>query len=87
MLGVNSNNLIKIHVDNQVAISFANNPVYIQIPKHIDIKYHFIISHIQNNIIELACHKYIILCSETLVSNHCHISEISLPDLIIQFYF
>ena len=35
-----------------------------------------------NNIkdLQIACHKHdIILCSETLVSNCCHVSEISLP--------
>ena len=53
MKGVKSNNLIKIHVDNQAAIALANNPVYHQRSKHIDIKYHFIRCHIQNKIVEL----------------------------------
>ena len=43
--------------------------------------YH-IIRGLYNNIkdLQIACHKYdIILCSETLVSNRRHISEVSLP--------
>ena len=42
-----------IQVDNQGAINLARNPVHHQRSKHIDIKYHFIISEIQVGIIIL----------------------------------
>ena len=45
--------MVKIFVDNQSAIALAQNPVNHQRSKHIDIKYHFIRSEIQNGCIEL----------------------------------
>ena len=45
-----------IHVDSQSAISLANNPIQHQRSKHIDIRYHYIRSEIQNNHVDL---KYI----------------------------
>ena len=42
-----------LHVDNQSAIALAKNPVHHQRSKHIDIKYHFVRSELQNNVIQL----------------------------------
>ena len=44
---------ILINVDNQGAINLAKNPVNHQRSKHIDIKYHFIRSEIQNGNVKL----------------------------------
>ena len=44
---------INLFVDNQSAINLANNPVYHQRSKHIDIKYHFIRSEVQKNTVKL----------------------------------
>ena len=44
---------VNIHVDNQGAISLAKNPVYHQRSKHIDIRYHFIRSEVQEGCISL----------------------------------
>ena len=52
MLGVNSNNLIKIHVDNQDAIALTKNKhVYHQRSKQIDIKYNFIRYRIESKLL------------------------------------
>ena len=54
-------------------------------PNYVSNKCRFLYHNIRglnNNIksLQIACHKHdIIFCSETLVSNHRHISEISLP--------
>lgn len=42
-----------IFVDNQGAIALAKNPVYHQKSKHIDIKYHFVRSQIEDRSVEL----------------------------------
>ena len=44
---------VVINVDNQGAINLAKNPVNHQRSKHIDIKYHFIRSEIQNGNVNL----------------------------------
>ena len=44
---------VLINVDNQGAINLAKNPVNHQRSKHIDIKYHFIRSEIQNGNVKL----------------------------------
>ena len=44
---------VLINVDNQGTINLANNPVNHQSWKHIDIKYHFIRSEIQNGNVKL----------------------------------
>jgi transposase InsO family protein len=44
---------VNIHVDNQGAISLAKNPVYHQRSKHIDIRYHFIRSEVQEGSVTL----------------------------------
>ena len=44
---------VKLNVDNQGAIALAKNPVHHQRTKHIDVRYHFIRSEIQNNVINL----------------------------------
>ena len=44
---------VLINVDNQGAINLAKNPVNHQRSKHIDIKYHFIRSEIQNENVKL----------------------------------
>ena len=44
---------VLIFADNQGAISLAKNPVHHQRSKHIDIKYHYIRSEVQNNKIDL----------------------------------
>lgn len=41
---------VVLYVDNQGAIKLAKNPVFHQRSKHIDIKYHYIRSQIDNNI-------------------------------------
>ena len=45
---------VDIHVDNQGAIALAKNPVYHQRSKHIDIKYHFIRSEVQEGVVSLS---------------------------------
>ena len=47
MVGYNTDKVL-VNVDNQGAIALAKNPVHHQRSKHIDIKYHFIRSEIQN---------------------------------------
>ena len=47
---------VLLFVDNQGAIELSRNPVFHQRTKHIDIKYHFIRSHVENKFITL---KYI----------------------------
>lgn len=48
MLGC-SKLLVNLHVDNQGALELAKNPVHHQRSKHIDVKYHYIRSQIQNS--------------------------------------
>ena len=42
-----------LYVDNQGAIALAKNPVYHQKSKHIDIKYHFVRSQVENENVKL----------------------------------
>jgi hypothetical protein len=44
---------VNLYVDNQGALELAKNPVHHQRSKHIDIRYHYIRSQIQSNIIIL----------------------------------
>lgn len=46
-------NTVVLHVDNQGAIALAKNPVYHQRSKHMDIKYHFIRSQVDNENVKL----------------------------------
>ena len=41
-------------MDNQGAIALAKNPVYHQRSKHIDIRYHFIRSEVQEGVVNLS---------------------------------
>ncbi|KAK3892691.1 hypothetical protein Pcinc_003483 [Petrolisthes cinctipes] len=43
---------VSLYVDNQGALALAKNPVHHQRSKHIDIKYHFIRSEIEQGIID-----------------------------------
>ena len=45
---------VNIHVGNQGAIALAKNPVYHQRSKHIDIRYHFIRSEVQEGAVSLS---------------------------------
>lgn len=45
--------IIVLNVDNQGAIALAKNPVHHQRSKHIDIKFHFIRSEVENGIVDL----------------------------------
>ena len=49
----NESSDVLINVDNQGAINQAKNPVHHQRSKHIDIKYHFIRSEIQEGTVSL----------------------------------
>ena len=42
-----------MYCDNQSAIALASNPIHHQRCKHIDIKYHFIRSEVQENVVKL----------------------------------
>lgn len=44
---------VTLNVDNQGAIVLAKNPVHHQRSKHIDIRYHFIRSEVENKIVKL----------------------------------
>ena len=44
---------VLIHVDNQGAICLAKDPVHHQRTKHIDIRFHYIRSEIQNGAVKL----------------------------------
>ena len=44
---------IILHVDNKGAIALSKNPVYHQRSKHIDIKFHFIRSEMEDKIVDL----------------------------------
>jgi len=44
-----------MYVDNEGAITLANNPIHHQRSKHIDVKYHYVRLEIQNRALELAC--------------------------------
>ena len=46
-------NTVLLFGDNQGAIALAKNPVFHQRSKHIDIKFHFIRSHIENGNVKL----------------------------------
>lgn len=46
-------NTVTLHVDNKGAIALSKNPVNHQRSKHIDIKFHFIRSEIENKIVNL----------------------------------
>ena len=48
MLGC-SKSSVNLHVDNQGALELAKNPVHHQRSKHIDVKYHYIRSQIQDS--------------------------------------
>jgi len=52
-IGFNLNIAIKIYVDNVSAINLADNPVFHQRNKHIDIRYHFLRDQIGKNMIKL----------------------------------
>jgi len=43
-----------MYVDNEGAITLANNPIHHQRSKHIDVKYHYVRLEIQNRALELA---------------------------------
>jgi len=44
---------IRIHVDNQSAMSLANNPTFHARTKHIAIQYHFVREKVNDGMIEL----------------------------------
>jgi len=44
---------VVLNVDSQSAMALAKNPVYHQKSKHIDIRYHFVRSEVQNGFVEL----------------------------------
>ena len=44
---------MSLNVDNQGAIALAKNPVHHQRSKHIDIKYHFIRSQVEDGSVQL----------------------------------
>lgn len=46
-------NTVTLYVDNKGAIALSKNPVNHQRSKHIDIKFHFIRSEIENKIVNL----------------------------------
>ena len=48
LYGKNANTSITLHVDNQGAVALSKNKMCQQRSKHIDVKYHFIRSHIEN---------------------------------------
>ena len=49
----NNENSVLLNVDNQGALALAKNPVFHKRSKHIDIKYHYIRSEVQNGIVQL----------------------------------
>ena len=53
MSGTEQTKGVVLYVDNQGAIALAKNPVHHQRSKHIDIRYHFVRSEIQNGVLEL----------------------------------
>ena len=48
LYGANVDSNIELHVDNQGAVALSKNKMCQQRSKHIDVKYHFIRSHIEN---------------------------------------
>ena len=50
-IGFNLNISIKIYVGNVSAINLVENPVFHQISKHIDIRYHFLRDQVWKNMI------------------------------------
>ena len=50
----NERDTVLLHVDNKGAIALSRNPVHHQRSKHIDIKFHFIRSEIEDKVIELS---------------------------------
>jgi len=52
-IGFNLDVQIKIYVDNVSIINLANNPVFPQRSKHIDIRYHFLRHQVGKNMIKL----------------------------------
>ena len=53
MIGSDLFNHVVMYCDNQSAIALASNPIHHQRCKHIDIKYHFIRSEVQENVVKL----------------------------------
>ena len=45
---------VKLMIDNKSAISLAKNPVLHERSKHIDTKFHFLRSQVQNKVLEVA---------------------------------
>ena len=56
MVGSDLFDYVVMHCDNQGALALASNPIKHQRCKHIDIKYHFVRSEVQKNVVKL---KYI----------------------------
>ena len=56
MVGSDLFDHVVMHCDNQGALALASNPIKHQRCKHIDIKYHFVRSEVQKNVVKL---KYI----------------------------
>jgi len=52
-IGFNLDVPITIYVDNVSAINLAKNPIFHQISKHIDIRYHFLRDQVGKNMIKL----------------------------------
>ena len=52
-LGFPQENPTEIYIDNRSAIALAKNPLYHEISKHIDTRYHFIREHVKNKEVEL----------------------------------
>jgi len=53
MTGKVVNETVNLNVDSQSAISLAKNPVFHQRSKHIDIRYHFVRSEVENGFVQL----------------------------------
>ena len=48
-LGVSINEPTSIHIDNQSAMRFAENPIFHSRSKHIDIRHHFVRERLASN--------------------------------------